>query len=77
MAIAEQKITNKYAAYLGDCIEVMQSFDNQVIDFSIYSPPFGGLYQYSSDPRDLSNCLSKDEFFEHYEYVVKEILLDR
>lgn len=43
------------------------------VDFSIYSPPFCGLYNYSSSDRDLSNCRSYEEFFEHYEFVVKEL----
>lgn len=37
-----------------------------------YSPPFAGLYQYSSDERDLSNSLDKDEFFDHYGYCIAE-----
>jgi DNA modification methylase len=73
MAIAQKLITDRYAVYLGDCMEVMQLFDDGKIDLSIYSPPFAGLYQYSSSERDLSNCLNREEFFEHYEFVVKEI----
>ncbi len=34
---------------------------------------FAGLYQYSSDERDLSNAIDKDEFFEHYGYCIDEI----
>jgi DNA modification methylase len=73
MAIRDQKITNSYAVYLGDCMEVLSKIKPESIDFSVYSPPFAGLYQYSSDERDLSNCLSKEEFFQHYEFVVKEM----
>jgi hypothetical protein len=51
----------------------MSGLPSDSIHFSIYSPPFCGLYQYSSHERDLSNCDSYDQFFEHYEYVVKEI----
>ena len=69
----EQEITDRYAVYLGDCIPVMELMKSGSVDFSIYSPPFGGLYQYSSSDRDLSNCLNREEFFEHYEFVVKEI----
>jgi DNA modification methylase len=32
-----------------------------------------GLYNYSSDEKDLSNCQNYDEFFEHYEFVVREL----
>lgn len=73
MAVIEQVITDKYAAYNGDCIEVMSDFPSQSIDLTVYSPPFAGLYQYSSDDRDMSNCLNRGEFFEHYRICVDEI----
>jgi len=52
----------------------MQSFPGDLVDLSIYSPPFAGLYNYSSSERDLSNCRDYGEFFQHYEFVVKEVL---
>jgi len=64
---------DNYAIFHGDCIEVMEGLPKESIHLSIYSPPFCGLYQYSSDERDLSNCDSYEQFFDHYEYVVKEI----
>ena len=73
MAIADQTITPEYALYNGDCVEVMRSLPDCKIDLSIYSPPFCGLYNYSSNERDLSNCRSYQEFFEHYGYVISEI----
>lgn len=73
MAIIDQDITDRYAIYNGDCIEVMAKIPSGSIHFSIYSPPFCGLYQYSSHERDLSNCDSYEQFFEHYEFVVSEI----
>jgi DNA modification methylase len=72
MAVKDQVITESYALYNGDCVEVMQTLPDESVDMSVYSPPFCGLYNYSSDDRDLSNCRSYDEFFQHYEYVVKE-----
>lgn len=71
--VIDQEITEQYAIYNGDCIPVMKSMPDKKIHLSIYSPPFGGLYHYSSSERDLSNCKDYKEFFEHYEYVVKEI----
>lgn len=73
MAIATQNITDKYAIYNGDCIEVMKELPDASVHLSVYSPPFGGLYCYSSDERDLSNCATRDQFFEHYDFVVEEI----
>lgn len=73
MAVKDQAITERYAIYNGDCIEVMKSLPDESIHLSIYSPPFCGLYNYSSDERDLSNCRGYDDFFEHYRFVLAEI----
>jgi len=73
MAVKDQAITDKYAIYNGDCVEVMQSLPAGSVHLSIYSPPFGGLYHYSSDERDLSNCDDYDKFMEHYGFVVREL----
>jgi len=68
-----QIITDRYAIYHDDCCEVMPRLPDGSIHFSIYSPPFAGLYHYSSSPRDLSNSRDYPEFLEHYEFVVREI----
>lgn len=73
MATIDQTITDDYALYHGDCCEVMPTLPEGSVHLSVYSPPFGGLYSYSSSERDLSNCRSYDEFFQHYEFVVREI----
>lgn len=73
MAVIDQKITDSYAIYNGDCMEVMRALPTGKIHLSVYSPPFGGLYHYSSSERDLSNCDSYDGFFEHYTFVVREL----
>ena len=73
MAVKEQEITKQYAIYNGDCIEVMKSLPAGRIHLSVYSPPFGGLYCYSSSEKDLSNCKDYDQFFEHYTFVVREL----
>lgn len=72
MAVADQVITSQYAAFNGDCIEVMSGLPSESVHLSVYSPPFGGLYNYSSDERDLSNCQDYDEFMRHYAFVVRE-----
>lgn len=73
MAVSEQLITDHYALYHGDCMEVMPTLPDGSIHLSIYSPPFAGLYHYSSSERDLSNCRDYAEFFEHYGFVVREL----
>ena len=82
MAVKDQTVTDKYALYNGDSCDVLTTLPDESVHLSIYSPPFavdgprgggGCLYHYSSDERDLSNCRSYDEFFEHYEFIVREI----
>lgn len=71
--VTDQRTTDRYALYLGDCLEVMPTFPDGSIHLSVYSPPFAGLYHYTSSERDLSNCRDYGEFFEHYGYVVAEL----
>lgn len=73
MAVRTQVITDKYAIYNGDCVEIMRGLPSESIGLSVYSPPFAGLYQYSSDPRDMSNAIDSEEFFEHYGYCIDEL----
>jgi hypothetical protein len=73
VAVADQIVTDQYAIYHGDCIEVMGTLPPESVHLSVYSPPFAGLYQYSSDERDLSNSVDCEQFFEHYRYVVREL----
>lgn len=72
MAVANQELTDRYAVYHGDCCEVMPTLPDESVGHVIYSPPFAGLWLYSSSEHDLSNCRSYEEFFKHYEFVVRE-----
>lgn len=73
MAVMDQDITDTHALYCGDCIETMAKFPDKSVHLSLYSPPFAGLYCYTSSERDLSNARDYDEFFKHYAFVVREL----
>lgn len=73
MACKEQKLTDTYAIYNGDSCEVLGTIPSESVHLSIYSPPFAGLYTYSSDPRDLSNARTYAEFLKHYAFIIQEI----
>lgn len=73
MAVITQDITSDFAIYNGDSCEVLPTLPDGSVHLSIYSPPFCGLYNYSSSEKDLSNCRNYDEFFEHYAFIVREI----
>lgn len=68
-----QDVTENYALYHGDCCEVVAEMPDESVHLSVYSPPFCGLYHYSSSERDMSNCRSRDEFMEHYGFLVEHI----
>lgn len=59
---------------LGDSCERLAEIPDNSIDLSIYSPPFASLYVYSPTIRDLGNCATREEFLEHYGFVIREKL---
>lgn len=71
--VKDQLVTEDYAIYNSDCMLVMPTLEDESIDLSVYSPPFAGLYNYSSSENDFSNCESKEQFLEQYEFLIKEV----
>ena len=69
----DQIITSDYAIYCSDCMEVMPTLPDNSVDMSVYSPPFAGLYNYSSSERDFSNCENKEQFLDQYDYLIEQI----
>lgn len=71
--VKNQLIENNYALYNSDCMYVMPKLGDSSVDLSVYSPPFAGLYNYSSSENDFSNCETRDQFLQQYEFLVSEI----
>lgn len=71
--VKDQLVTENYALYNSDCMLVMPTLKDSSIDLSVYSPPFAGLYNYSSSENDFSNCENKEQFLQQYEFLIKEI----
>lgn len=71
--IKDQEIKDNYAIYNGDCMDVLPQLDQNSVDLSVYSPPFAGLYNYSSSERDFSNCENKEQFLQQYDFLVAEM----
>jgi DNA modification methylase len=74
MNCIEQESTDNWTVYNGDCIEVLRGLPNHSIDYSIFSPPFASLYTYSNSPRDMGNVRTYDEFFEHFGFLVEQLV---
>lgn len=73
MRVKDQYISDNFALYNGDACEVLQDLPDNSVHFEIYSPPFASLYTYSNSGRDLGNCRSKAEFYEHFKFIVDEL----
>ena len=73
MNCLDQTIGDNFALYHGDCVEVIKGIPSASVHYSIFSPPFASLYTYSNSPRDMGNCRSNEEFFEHFGYLVSEL----
>lgn len=65
---------DNWTAMLGDSCERLAEVPDNSVDLSIYSPPFASLFTYSPSDRDLGNCRDKDEFQQHYRFIVEELL---
>jgi len=69
-SVIDQVVTDTWALYNGDCVEVMRSLPAASMDYSIFSPPFASLYTYSNSSRDMGNVRNYGEFFEHFAFTV-------
>jgi len=54
-------------------MEILPTLKNESVDLSVYSPPFAGLYNYSSSHRDFSNCDSKEQFLDQYNFLISQM----
>ncbi len=74
MNCLQQASGENYTLIHGDCVETLSGLPSHAIDYSIFSPPFASLYTYSNSPRDMGNCRTHGEFFEHFGYLINELL---
>ena len=72
MKVIDEKVTDTYAVYNCDTVELAQTMPSDSIDFSVFSPPFASLYTYSNSDRDMGNSSSYDEFWTQYQFLIKE-----
>jgi len=58
----------------GDSCEELPTVAPDSIDLSVYSPPFLSLFTYTASERDIGNCATREEFFTHMGFVIRELL---
>lgn len=62
-----------WTMYLGDCVDVIKGISADSVGYSIFSPPFASLFTYSNMERDMGNCKNETMFFEHFDFLIKEL----
>lgn len=67
-----QHVTDNYAIYNMDCVELAKTLPDNSIDYTIFSPPFESMYQFSNSDRDFGNSTRAD-FYTHFKYLVDEM----
>lgn len=72
MQVIDQYHGKNFSIYNGDTAEVIKQIPDSSIHYQIFSPPFASLYTYSNSDRDLGNCKTKSEFYEHYKFIIQE-----
>lgn len=73
MKILDQYTTDRYTLINGDTTEAITMIPDDSIGLSVFSPPFSSLYTYSNSDRDLGNSRNDEEFFIHFEFIVREL----
>jgi hypothetical protein len=73
MKTLDQHNGQSWQTYNGDCCEVIQGLPPESIGFSVFSPPFASLYTYSNSERDMGNCKTHEEFFQHFKFLIAEL----
>lgn len=71
--VMQQEITDNYAIYNGDCVEVASGIPDNSLGMSVFSPPFLSLYTFSNNERDLGNCRTDKDFFDQFSFLIKEL----
>lgn len=68
-----QEIHDQFTVMHGDCCELVKDLPDDSIGYTIFSPPFASLYTYSDSERDMGNCATDQEFWEHFNYLIPEL----
>lgn len=71
--VLNQIITENYSLYNGDSCEIIKGIPDNSIHYTLFSPPFASLYTYSNSDRDMGNCRSDSEFYEHFKFLAAEL----
>ncbi len=64
----------EWTMMLGDSAERIREIPDASIDLSVFSPPFSSLFTYSPSERDMGNSRNDSEFWQHFGFLVDELV---
>lgn len=73
VVVTDQAFGTSWAQYQGDSVELTRGIPSDSVHYSIFSPPFAALYTFSASERDMGNARSDSEFYEHFQFLIKEL----
>lgn len=73
MNVLQQTVTDRFALFNADCVDVVKSLPDEGIHYTVFSPPFASLYTYSNSDRDMGNVRDGAEFAAHFAHLVPEL----
>ena len=71
--VDNQYSTDRYTLINADTTEAIKNIPDESVGLIVYSPPFSSLYTYSNSDRDLGNSRNDEEFYTHFEFIVKDL----
>jgi hypothetical protein len=71
--VKDQAHGDGWSLYQGDSCEIVKAIPDRSIGLQLYSVPFSNIYLYSDSERDMANCMTDDEFMQHYSYLLPEL----
>lgn len=72
--VTDEAHGDRWRLLLGDSCERLTELPDDSVHLSVYSPPFASLFTYSPSLRDLGNSASRQEFLDHYSFIIRENL---
>ena len=70
---AETVQADNFTLKLGDCVQMIESVEDESVGFSVFSPPFAELYTYSDELEDMGNSKNYEEFMFAFKILVKQL----
>lgn len=67
--VLAQHISEHFAVYHGDNVEVVAGLPDASVGLMVSSPPFPSMYVYSNTPRDIGNTSGVEEMLAHFRYL--------